>query len=484
MLKQLFKRFSRNERGAVALMFGLSAVPVFGLVGAAVDYNRASATRMELQAAADATSLSLAKSATALPIAQAIIRGQDVFNGNWNDRTHVSTPAVTISRGTDTYRVQASAQVRTVMLPIIGINYINIGTESVSGWGVSKIEIALVLDNTGSMGWSSKMQELKKALCGNQDCSLANPTSGFIYEMRRASQMPDQIRIGLVPFDTTVRVPMAVQTAVNTGSALNNTFSYSGAGYCGSNPTAAERVSWSLTGAPPTSWFRFADRDKDTRASDRNASNVWVGTGCGTGRATRANWLGCLWDRDQSGNRDTNPNGVNVGDVETLYPAVNCRSDNLARMAPLVDVAPAANAAQLISQLGSMQPSGNTNLTIGVTWGANTLLPGAPMSTAATNVPGLPPINRFMILLTDGDNTENRTSNNASGIDPRARLACQNAKAQGITIFAIRVIEGNQQLLRDCSSGPGFYYEVSTAAQLDPVFKSIAGRIGSIRLTN
>jgi hypothetical protein len=484
MFNAIFRRFSRDQRGAVGFMFGLSAVPVFGLVGAAVDYNRASAARMELQAAVDATSLALAKSATTMPIAQAIARGEAVFGANWQDRTSVSAPTVTITRGTDTYRVAASAQVRTVMLPIIGINYINIGTESVSGWGVSKIEIALVLDNTGSMGWSSKMQELKKALCGNQDCSAPNPTAGFVYEMRRASQVADQIRIALVPFDTTVRVPQAVQTAVNTGSALNNSFSYSGAGYCASNPTAAQRVSWSLPGAPPTSWFRFADRDKDTTASNRNASNVFVGTGCGTGRAARATWQGCLWDRDQAGNRDTRPTDVIVSDVETLYPAVNCRSNNLARMAPLIDVAPAANTAQLIGQLASMQPSGNTNLTIGVTWGANMLLPGAPMSTAAVNVSGEPPINRFMILLTDGDNTENRTSQNNGGIDPRARIACENAKTQGVTIFSIRVIEGNQQLLRDCSSGPGFYYEVSNAAQLDPVFKSIAGRIGSIRLTN
>ncbi len=297
--------------------------------------------------------------------------------------------------------------------------------------------------------------------------------------MKAASTVPDQIRIALVPFDTTVRVPLAAQNAVAAGTPINGSFSYTGAGYCGANPTDARRVSWSLAGAPPTSWFRFADRDKDTNASNRDAANVFVGQGCGVGRVTQASWLGCLWDRDQNANRDTTPSGVNVADVETLYPAVNCRSNSLARMAPLVDVA--ANTSQLIAALATMQPSGNTNLTIGVNWGANMLLPGAPMSTAA------PPdanLSRFMILLTDGDNTENRTSTSASGIDPRARLACQNAKAQGVTIYAIRVIEGNQSLLRDCSSGPGFYFEVATAAQLDPVFRTIAGRIGSIRLTN
>jgi len=158
---------------------------------------------------------------------------------------------------------------------------------------------------------------------------------------------------------------------------------------------------------------------------------------------------------------------------------VACRSNDLARMASLMDVK--ANGPQLITALAAMKPSGNTNLTIGVNWGMNMLMPGGPMSNA---IPAEPNLSRFMILLTDGDNTENRQGGSAAAINARARLACTNAKEQGIVIYAVRVIEGNKSLLQDCSSGPGYYYEVATAAQLDDVFKAIAGRIGSIRLTN
>jgi Flp pilus assembly protein TadG len=477
MRKTLWNRFRRDEKGAVAVVFGLSILPLTGLVGTSLDYNRASAVRIELQGAVDAASLALAKDAVTMTPAQASARGVDVFLANWSGRHGSPTPSVTVTRQTDRFQVAAAAQVPTTMMQLFGVYSIPVSVQAVAGWGINKIEIALVLDNTGSMGWSNKMPELKKALCGNLDCSNTNPTSGFVAEMRTASVQPDQIRIALVPFDTTVRVPLAVQNAVTAGTQLNNTFSYAGAGYCASNPTTAERVAWTLPGAPPTSWFRFASRDKDTTATNRNSSNVVVGTGCGVGRATRTSWQGCLWDRDQNMNRDTGPTGVIVSDIETLYPAVNCRTNNLARMAPLVDVR--ANTAQLINQLATMQPSGNTNLTIGVSWGANMLMPGAPMSTAAAPDPNL---SRFMILLTDGDNTENRQG--SSSIDARTRIACANAKSQGVTIYAVRVIEGNQALLRECASGPGFYFEVSNAAQLDPVFKTIAGRIGSIRLTN
>jgi Flp pilus assembly protein TadG len=463
------RRFQRDERGAVGLIFGLSIIPLMGLTGVAVDYARATSVRAELQMAADATALALAKDAVKLDAGQTTIRAQAVFDGNWGKRFESELTSLTVTRETDRFKIQAKAHVKYSFLPVLGLNGIDVAVTSTSGWGVNKIEIALVLDNTGSMGWSGKMPELKKALCGNTTCSNTMPTSGFVRHMQDAAIDADQIRVALVPFDTTVRVPASVQASVLTSPNSPGTVSYGGAGYCGMAPVTAQRVSW----------LRFADRDKDTIASGWNASGVWVGSGCGVGRITKATWQGCLWDRDQTGNRDVTADGVNPASIETLYPAVTCRSNDLARMASLMDVK--ANGPQLITALAAMKPSGNTNLTIGINWGMNMLMPGQPMSNA---IPAEPNLSRFMILLTDGDNTENRQGFFASAIDPRARLACTNAKAQGIVIYAVRVIEGNKSLLQDCSSGPGYYYEVATAAQIDDVFKAIAGRIGSIRLTN
>ena len=462
------RRFQRDECGTVGLIFGLSIIPLMGLTGVAADYARASSVRTELQMAADATALALAKDAVKLDAGQTYIRAQAVFDGNYGKRFESELTSLTVTRETDRFKVEAKAHVKYSLLPILGLNGTDVTVTSTSGWGVNKIEIALVLDNTGSMGWSGKMPELKKALCGNTTCSSTTPTSGFVRQMQDAAINADQIRVALVPFDTTVRVPASVQASVVAAPATPGTVSYSGAGYCGMAPVTAQRVSW----------FRFADRDKDTISSGWNAG-VWVGWGCGTGRITKATWQGCLWDRDQTGNRDVTAVGVNPTSIETLYPAVTCRSNDLARMASLMDVN--ANGPQLITALAAMKPSGNTNLTIGVNWGMNMLMPGEPMSNA---IPAEPNLSRFMILLTDGDNTENRQGGSAAAIDARARLACTNAKAQGIAIYAVRVIEGNKSLLQDCSSGPGYYYEVATAAQLDDVFKAIAGRIGSIRLTN
>lgn len=55
-------RFLRNDRGNVAIVFGLMMVPAFAAVGASVDYVRVSAAKTYLQAQIDAAALSIAAS--------------------------------------------------------------------------------------------------------------------------------------------------------------------------------------------------------------------------------------------------------------------------------------------------------------------------------------------------------------------------------------------------------------------------------------
>ena len=74
------------------------------------------------------------------------------------------------------------------------------------------------------------------------------------------------------------------------------------------------------------------------------------------------------------------------------------------------------------------------------------------------------------MLLTDGDNTQNRWTTSGSSIDARTALACTNAKAANIKIYTVRVIDGDATLLRNCATKPNMYYNVNQASQLNSVF--------------
>jgi len=89
-----------------------------------------------------------------------------------------------------------------------------------------------------------------------------------------------------------------------------------------------------------------------------------------------------------------------------------------------------------------------------------------------------------MIVVTDGDNTADRWygSSQSSSIDARTALACQAAKDKGVTIFVVRVMDGNSDMLKKCATKTIYYYDLSSASQLNATMADIFMRIGKLRL--
>jgi Flp pilus assembly protein TadG len=63
---KILNRFRSDERGNIALLFGLSLVPVVGAAGVAVDYGKASNMKTVLQTEVDATALEVARAAVVI----------------------------------------------------------------------------------------------------------------------------------------------------------------------------------------------------------------------------------------------------------------------------------------------------------------------------------------------------------------------------------------------------------------------------------
>ena len=92
-------------------------------------------------------------------------------------------------------------------------------------------------------------------------------------------------------------------------------------------------------------------------------------------------------------------------------------------------------------------------------------------------------VEKVLILLTDGLNTQNRFTTNPSDIDKRTAAVCDNVKATKIRVFTVRVIEGNVDLLRNCASATNMFYDVQLASELKDVFTSIAVMLSGARLS-
>ena len=165
---QLIRRFRRDSRGNIAVIFALSLVPVISCIGCAVDYSRATQLRSKLQSAIDAASVgSVSKTSPAFiaagamtsdgPIPVGVTDATRIFNGNMSGNSGYTlnsmSAVVTKSGGVVTSATTFSAQVPTTFMGVIGKNAMTVtGTStSVSNMPLY-IDFYLLLDNSPSMG--------------------------------------------------------------------------------------------------------------------------------------------------------------------------------------------------------------------------------------------------------------------------------------------------------------------------------------------
>jgi Flp pilus assembly protein TadG len=160
--------FRADRRGNVAIIFAIAIIPVFGAVGAAVDYSRANSARTAMQSALDVTALMVSKEALDLQSGQVQKKARAYFSSQFNhaDVKQLATTFTLVNNGPGDYTVVAEATglIDTAIARVIGKDTIDLSVSSQVRWGFKALELALALDNTGSMAAKNKMTELKAAV--------------------------------------------------------------------------------------------------------------------------------------------------------------------------------------------------------------------------------------------------------------------------------------------------------------------------------
>ena len=123
------RRFLQNRDGGVGPMLALAAIPLFGFMGAAVDFSRAASVRTAMQTALDATALMLSKDAQNLTSTVLSQKASDYFNANFN-RTDANDIQVTQTfsapqQGSFTLKVTGSGNIKTMFTKLLGQSQIN-----------------------------------------------------------------------------------------------------------------------------------------------------------------------------------------------------------------------------------------------------------------------------------------------------------------------------------------------------------------------
>ncbi len=420
---RVMRRFGTDRAGSTAILFGLTLLPLMGAVGAAVDYSRAASFHSRAQLAVDGAALAIVREPDTLTPAEIQAKGETYVRdtiGHMLDPARGATlGTVTTTREGRVVKVALAATMKPSIMQVLGVNAMPVTANAQATWG-SRLELALVLDNTGSMddtiGGKKKIDELKTA------------SANLLKQLKLRADTPDRVKVSLVPFASQVRLDPA--------RYRNET------------------------------WFRWNDPIRDP-----------------------ARWTGYVNDRAET---------YVVSDVapslavdSTRYPAaMKADYGQIAMMRPLTSLADPASYDAMLASVASMRAEGSTNVPIGMSWGFATLTSGIPFTEAAPK--DTAGVHKVMIVMTDGDNTSFRVDGVVRGfaegtgypIDARTRATCDLVKRDNVTVYTIRMLAGNVDLLRSCATTPDNYFDVSKAGDLDLAFKKILASISATTLTH
>lgn len=511
----------RHDGGNVALITALCLLPLLFLIGMSVDLSNATRVRLALQDATDSAALAVARNIGALPDnAAATTMAKTYIDASYNKGAPFSTPVATIDKQTLTVVVSATANVPTTFASILGKSAIPVSARAeVKGQGVD-YEIALVVDNSGSMtstagAGSSKITELRAA-------------AKVLFAELNVNASSDRVKIAIVPFASSVKV----------GS------SFSGASWIdgsGANPLHAENfpgaTRFDLFSKLNTSWdgcveSRIVKEGSSVRDYDVNDATPTSGSPATLfipwfapdepdedNGGQRTGSYGNDYLDDEGGACKGNDAKSNTTDVvkqqrTCKYKNPDWKSGGTGPnyQCTTTAITPLTNAASTLKDaIDDLEASGNTNVSEGLAWGWRVLSPTAPFTEGRSY--STKNLQKIIILMTDGLNNipgasnQNRsvyssygymkhgrlgtTSNNSDNIrdemDKRVAKACGLIKAQGILIYTVALgPEADASSLSECASEPApsdYASAPKTGAELTPTFKKIAASINKLRIS-
>ena len=205
-------RFRRAREGQVSILFAAIAIPTLVTVGAAVDYSRAVGVRSQVQIATDAAALAAAQR-TSGTLTDAQTAATQAFAANYANSPGIGSVVITPISGGTGWHAAGSVQLPTTFMQLAAISSLTVGavSEAAAFAGGGAIEVALVLDNTGSML--------------NDMTSLKTAATNLTNKLFDAAQNNPNFRMSVVPFVAAVNP--GLPTITQNGNAMIDTMASS-----------------------------------------------------------------------------------------------------------------------------------------------------------------------------------------------------------------------------------------------------------------
>lgn len=444
-------------------MFGLLLVPLVAAVGMGVDFTQSSFGRTQISEATDAAVLAAARAELrddSLTLAEINELATDVFNANINKISGVSVLTFNLKQSDDGFSASVKARYNTIFMKVVGRDKVDIDIFSrVEAAPPRVLEAVLVLDNTGSMS-GAKIKALKDASRAFVDSVMDDSPNA---------------KVGVVPFADYVNVGLSNRNAFwmdvpsdKQSIRCRNTY--------------PDKVKSNCELVTKTC---YTSREMGSKpyTCTRQKCDVNKGEPVEVCSPVKSIWKGCAGSRSPVG-------GTNLDSKDglfTTYPVpgllgVNC---------PLEILPLTSSKSSVETMISKMKASGETYIPAGLTWGHRVISSGAPFTEGETITKvRAEDGKKAIVLMTDGENVKSASyprhnGNNVNTANGKTIENCDEVKAQGIELYTIAfevTDTDTKDMLKNCATGPEYFFDATDASQLVSDFKNIAADLKELAL--
>jgi len=495
----------RTRRGAVALLVGLAVLPLLAMVGAAIDLTRLYVLHSRLVTATDAAALAGARAVNEAD------RNRQIERWFWANFTRsnparpvgfmgaeVTSFSISLEDENRIVRVRVRAALPTTALRLFGLDTLVAQVDQAARRQDRGMELALVLDVTGSMAGAA-MTALRESAA-----ELVNILFG-------PNETVPNLWVSIVPYTATVNIGRSRTDWLVPGSLIPSDYGSTVWRGC---VFARHENGEDETDTPPTiAPFRpFLWRSTVGRYSPNRGDNEWTNT-----NITEPNPENPPSDAEQNA-LGNNARGPNLGCGRAILPLSQSRTVLLNEIANLRATHRGGTMANLGLQMGWA--------TLSPRWQGLWGTPGMPLPY------NTPYMDKVLVLMTDGNNEwydwpegapgacrttgsnppcrssyvndgdadttaygrlrENRlglanvtNANARAEINNRMARLCTRIKEAGIILYTITfnvTNTGTQALYRNCASRPEYYFNSPDTAALRAAFREIGSQLANLRI--
>ena len=481
----LARRFLRDKGGNFAIAFAFTSVAIFLSVGLAVDYSMSISEKTRINNALDAASLATARALSIGEVSEQGTEAEDYFKSIFSANLGIDDLAASdytvknfnIDTANQTVSATADYDQSLLFMRVGGSKQTTqvVASKSAASYGIGDIEVAMVLDVTGSMAGSNITALKAAAELGVKELLSSNTATD------------EHVRISLVPYSDSVNAGSLspyVFPDYNTGKSVAPVYDTS---FVGSVNGAPYDVETHLE-----SYGANCALKKNGKMNCKNIPSDFVVKNTGKGQDK------CATDRKAP------PSGTNYQYTDAnpsfgMIPRDSRLKKNTCTSSKVFPLTSKEN--KLKNQIKNLSTGGCTAGHIGLQWAwytisknwADYLPAGSKPDDMSTN----DKLAKYIILMTDGAFNTAYAGSNAGDVGcsestlskTHTAALCTNIKAAGIKIFTIGFGTSNSAdaMLEACASPDEgsltYSYEPNTAAELASTYQHIASLIQSLRLT-